>query len=825
MNIVFRGMKFLQNILLITFFSVCISSLWARPAYPGLHKITLADGSELMCRLVGDEHGHWFVSTDGRYFDRNDTGQWHQLSEADIEVRQQRMMESRKAIFGKRAQATNQRTSDEGAGRITDFPTKGNVRGLFLLVEFDDVKFQPESDSVRFTRQLNEEGFADDGATGSARDYFISQSYGLFTPTFDVVGPIHLPHNEGYYGANQMDADINPGQMVIDACQLAHDSLGVDFGNYDFDDDGIVDFVFILYAGYGENYGALPSTIWPHMSKLTDQRKYLTLDGKNFDLYACSCELRGTSGTAIDGIGAFCHEFGHVLGLPDIYDTFNSRNLQLGAWDIMDAGSYNNLSRTPSSYTGYERYCLGWLDMVDLTEPADSIILPEINESRVCYRIATRTGNEGEFFTLENHQQQGWDAYQPSSGMMIIHIDYEASIWHSNTVNSGMHPRVDLVEADGTPGAPTESDLFPTESNNSFTDYSNPNSLAWDKTPTERGVDHILQEADGTISFRFMRDRLFRPIAHEVTQLCDTSFVAEWDPVEGAIAYRIDLQEELPDSLNPILLEDDFALLEEGNYPMAGSSDISSQLDDYTQSPGWNGTSCYQAGGYIRVGAYGQNGTLQTPAINSQQFEPTAELTLLYTASSYPGKTVSYTLSLIDAENGQVASDTTMKADRNLVTHIFHFTDVPSQAAFCFKTNKERLFLDELSVAIGMRDSLDMRSLGPAVWSIDSIAPLLTEEGLQADRQQATVTGLVPQRTYHYQVTALDNEALRSSLPSHDIMVTTLPIGESGIEQIVIDKVRPTSSDHGLHDLLGRAIAHPTQGFYISDGRISIIRQ
>ena len=83
MNIVFRGMKLLQNILLITFFSVCISSLWARPAYPGLHKITLADGSELMCRLVGDEHGHWFVSSDGRYYDRNDTGQWHQLSEAD----------------------------------------------------------------------------------------------------------------------------------------------------------------------------------------------------------------------------------------------------------------------------------------------------------------------------------------------------------------------------------------------------------------------------------------------------------------------------------------------------------------------------------------------------------------------------------------------------------------------------------------------------------------------------------------------------------------------------------------------------------------------
>ena len=165
-----------------------------------------------------------------------------------------------------------------------------------------------------------------------------------------------------------------------------------------------------------------------------------------------------------------------------------------------------------------------------------------------------------------------------------------------------------------------------------------------------------------------------------------------------------------------------------------------------------------------------------------------------------------------------------MKADRNLVTHIFHFTDVPSQAAFCFKTNKERLFLDELSVAIGLRDSLDMRSLGPAVWSIDSIAPLLTEEGVQADRQRATVTGLVPQRTYHYQVTALDNEALRSSLPSQDITVITLPTGESGIEAIHADTPPSVPSHDVLHDLMGRRITHPSRGFYITEGRIRVIR-
>ncbi|MBP5499698.1 MAG: M6 family metalloprotease domain-containing protein [Bacteroidales bacterium] len=797
----------------------------ALPAWPGLHKVTLADGTQVTCRQVGDEYAHWFVTTDGRALDRNAAGEWQWLTDTDVMSRQQQMLDARAATFSARAKRARQATQGDDIGRITNFPTEGEVRGLFILVEFEDVKFEASHDSLRYTRQLNEEGFSDDEATGSARDYFISQSYGVFTPRFDVIGPVVLPHNESFYGANdRLGQDKDPGQMVIDACQLAHDSLGVDFSRYDFDDDGTVDFVFILYAGYGENYGASARTIWPHMSHLTYQGKRLELDGKSFDLYACSCELRGNSGNEIDGIGALCHEFGHVLGLPDLYDTSGSTRVQLGEWDVMDAGSYNNNSRTPPSYSALERYSLGWIDLTDLDEPADSIVVTEINEGRSAYRIRTRTAGNGEYFILENHQQQGWDAYHPARGLMITHIDYEASAWRTNTVNSGMHPRVDLEEADGSQGSRTATDLYPTETNDRFTDYSKPNSLAWDKTPTERGVDRIRQESDGNISLRFMRDRLERPMVLDPIELTDTSFTAVWEPVEEAIAYRIDLLEELPDSLNPLLLTEDFARCESGNYPVAGSSDIATELDNYMQTSGWSGACLYEAGGYVRIGAYGQDGTLQTPLLATRPSQdPEGHLTLQYTASAYPGKTVNYTITMLDADLNALA-DTTLKANRNLLTHTLHFDDRTEAFAFRFETDKERLYLDDLRIAMGTHDSLTMLNLGPAAWSIDSIAPTLDDAEASSLELRHTVIGLAPQRTYHYWITALDTEPMRSSLPSPEKIVTTLAADESGIEKVCADELQRGNMPDGLYDLMGRRITQPSQGFYITEGRIQVVR-
>lgn len=151
----------------------------ALPAWPGLHRITLADGTQVTCRQVGDEHAHWFVTSDGRNLDRDAAGEWQWLTETDVEARRKQMLDSRSASFVARAKATPQATQGDDIGRITNFPTVGDVRGLVVLVEFEDVKFKAGHDSLRYSRQLNEEGFSDDGATGSARDFFISQSLSL----------------------------------------------------------------------------------------------------------------------------------------------------------------------------------------------------------------------------------------------------------------------------------------------------------------------------------------------------------------------------------------------------------------------------------------------------------------------------------------------------------------------------------------------------------------------------------------------------------------------------------------------------------------------
>lgn len=224
--------------------------------------------------------------------------------------------------------------------------------------------------------------------------------------------------------------------------------------------------------------------------------------GKRIDRYACSSELKYTTGTQVEGIGTFCHEFSHVLGLPDMYNTYQSNSSQLGRWDVMDQGNYNNESHTPPSMSAFERASLGWMQLEEIDTPADEMTLDEMTTSGVAYRISTADPNE--YFTLENRQQVGWDAYQPGRGLMVMHITYEQSAWNGNYVNAGTYPRYDLVEADGTQGNGEASDLFPTATNNMFTDYSSPNSLSRSGVPTEKGLTNI-RDNDGVISFTFIR--------------------------------------------------------------------------------------------------------------------------------------------------------------------------------------------------------------------------------------------------------------------------------------------------------------------------------
>ena len=348
-------------------------------------------------------------------------------------------------------------------------------RGLLMLVEFKDVTFDPLNTQQAFDSLANGENYTYNGATGSCQAYFKAQSNGQYVPEFDVVGPLKLPQSTAYYGANDdYGNDQYVVDLVIDACSAA-DQIGIDFEQYDNNKDGMVDFVYIIYAGYAESEGGgeRPSYIWPHNWDLISALYYgysnkedyyansdtdyklPSFDGKLVNAYACSNELRMATKKRA-GIGTICHEFSHVLGLPDYYltvtdsETNPNQRLTPGAWSLMGYGNYLNDGNTPPNYSVYDKYFLGWVTpevlskTQELTIPADgeSYFMLTRNEKHVdagAYRTDT-------VYYLENRQQEGWDTYLPGHGMLIWQVIFDEKDWFNNCPNDYV-PRYRLISA------------------------------------------------------------------------------------------------------------------------------------------------------------------------------------------------------------------------------------------------------------------------------------------------------------------------------------------------------------------------------------------
>ena len=780
-------MKKITRFLVLSAFLVMSAAVHAVPAWPGKHRAVLTDGTVVSFRMVGDEYSHHLVSDDGYLLSPTADGRF-QRNGLYAEQQSQLMAQARKA----KAAAPKRLQVDPEL-------SKGEIRGLVLLVEFADNSFQPEYDQAFFSRKMNEAGYDYNGATGSCRDYYIAQSDGQFQPTFDVVGPIKLKHNMAYYGANGgvNNSDVRPQDMVVEASTFAHDSLGVDFSPYDNNHDGKVDFVYVYYAGYAESYGAATYTIWPHASNLIQQGVYASFDGVVLDRYACSSELRYTTGTEIEGIGTFCHEFGHVLGLPDMYDTMYSAET-LGAWDLMCSGSYCNDSRTPPGFSAYERSTVGWMELQTIDTPADSLPLHELQASKEAYRINCRGANKDEYFILENRRHTGWDTYLPGEGMLIWRIYYNATAWQNNTVNSGKD-YIDILEAKGYNGGKTAA--FPQPGVDSFTDYSTPSALSLDGVPTERGVTHI-QDNDGVISFRYMKDRLPRPQNLYVSDVTSHGFTANWAPVDEAHDYSVSIREVLREEENPVILGDDFSGMTDGDYPISGAESIDASLDKYTSQAGWGGTNVYSAGGYVRIGGYNQAGELVTPVISQHADNGNAYLSLR--AIGYPSKRVGYTITLRDAATGNVVEQYSLTGDgRSEAQQDLVFHQVPAAYRVAIATTKERLFVNDLRV---MNDSIvgdAVWTAGPKSWTIDSIADT-----------NVAIDSLVAGRTYLFSVQALAVGLWTGSLPSATQTVT-LPV-ETGICQPHAELGDAEILSIQYFDLSGRQLSvKPSSGLFI----------
>ncbi len=703
-----------------------VTTMHAVPAYRGVLKAVQPDGTTITFYLRGDEYNHECISTDGYRLMQDKQGiyRYAKLKEGNTltcddspiahnpherKASELKYVSTLKPIevittantmpIMRNANISQRKVSMGTMSRfqVGNYPTKGEGRCLVLLVEFNDVKFTLDKDF--HTRMLNEEGFGDDGATGSARDFYIAQSGGQFKPTFDVVGPVTLSRAESYYGQDDaiMGQDVNASKMIAEACRTAKEKYNLDFSLYDGDGDGSVDMVYVIYAGYGQHAGGGDNTIWPHKYQLSSTNNQLTLDGKLIDTYACSSELFGNSGAISSGIGTVCHEFGHVLGLCDHYDTGDATNYQLGRYDIMDYGSYNNDGKTPACYNAFERMTLGWMTPTEINERAEGMTLGNIADTNEAFMIST--SNPDEFYLIENRQQTGWDKYIKSSGMMITHVDFNEKAWINNSLNTdNNHPRFYLVEADNEKGFDEilcknteKGDLYPFNGNDEFSDYSTPAATTYTGERINKWLTDI-RNSDGIVSFNFMKNHLYVPQNLAAENISSNSFKATWDESSEADHYSVQLNHLDYRSAQPYAVREDFENMTAGTPDAADKTPIDNMLDSYMTTKGYTGRNVFQAGGWCQIGKESEGGSLSTPQFNFKRFDGKYVVILNVKAPAGKQPVLSVT------SNGQTGKTRINSVAR---TYMFQFNGGISQTDITIATNSERALIDSMVIYRG----------------------------------------------------------------------------------------------------------------------------
>lgn len=514
-------------------------SAWAVPAWRRWKQFCQSDGTQITVQLQGDERAHWFVTTDMKVVARADNGDFRYVAMAGdslagivlSEVRAhdeagrsdaERAFVARQALAPADYRQAMERNGSVRPPRISSPKAprrakyEGKRRGLFILVEFQDVKFSRPDIHQVYDSICNHSGYSTPPFQGSVGDYFREQSDGKFELDFDVVGPVTVSENESYYGSNgSWNKDSDLGTMVTEALNLVADS--VNWADYDWNGDGEADQVFLLYAGYGEaQYG--PSwTIWPCEGKLSWLHDTPPVfDGVTVNTFACSCELHGNKGVQLDGIGTICHEFSHCMGLPDFYNTADMDDFCMDVMDLMDQGTYNGKGGySPAAYTGYERWYCGWRTPVVLTEPQKIEAWQPLvsgGETYILYNQADST----EYYLLDNRQRVGFDKGLYATGMVVTHVHYDADAWAENTVNTKKgHKRMALLPADDIYDYKTcNTDAFPYYYMNgqrcldSLTDNSRPHPTLFNKNYDGSHLLHkpiykIRKNEDMTMDFVF----------------------------------------------------------------------------------------------------------------------------------------------------------------------------------------------------------------------------------------------------------------------------------------------------------------------------------
>ena len=456
----------------------------AAPALRVPFKVKQADGTLLTIEQFGDEWFHWTATTDGALVMSTAKGyciaqidEQGNLSATDVLAheptqrgsREQAVISqqvARRALFHEQGMktASSRRAATIGEGMY--LPHSGQTRVLTILAAFQDLGFTVNDPVRAFNQYLNGDKQEDLGNqnqlnTASVRQYFETCSHDLFSPQFDIVGPVTLPQKMAFYGGRgNNSSDEKFTEFCQDAMDQARDLVS-DWSVYDNDKDGKVELVCIIFAGYGQNQGGADSTIWAKAS-----RKDLKLnDQLRVTRFNCSPELFGPyKGDGYDytqyinGTGVFIHEFSHCMGLPDLYATKSRayvNNQGMESWSIMDYGLYNNNSFAPSAYTAWEQETMEWTEIEDVGRMMEDGscqiggILPLI-EGGKAYKLVN-SDNDRDYIVMENIQQRGLNKNAAGHGLLVYHVDYpfeRVNMGDSPNNNPG-HPAVAVVPAGG----------------------------------------------------------------------------------------------------------------------------------------------------------------------------------------------------------------------------------------------------------------------------------------------------------------------------------------------------------------------------------------
>ena len=779
---------------------------------------------------MGDEHFTYYMTDAGETIVRDSLG--YRLVEDDEEW-QTLLSEAngrRKAVRRKVGSAANAPLGQHGVKRVP-----------VVLVSFADKDFAVGEDAEAVNRYYhlycngNADGspYTGHGSKGSLREYFTEQSRGEFQPEFTAIGPVKLDKGYAYYGANSADGkrkDINYDKFCSEAISKAT-AAGTDWSLYDNDGDGAVDLVMFVFAGLGESNSTDENAIWPK-----EVSGASTIGGIRFAANSSVCESRmkklstGEYISIPDGVGVFVHELSHALGLPDFYDT-RGTCFGMDYWSVMDYGEYANNGFTPVGYTAYERDFMGWQKLQTVSEPTTLHLLSYAKGG--CGWKVVSDFNTNEYYILENRQADGWDVKMCGSrghGLMITHVDYSSTAWTSNTVNvQANHQRMTIIPADGKLSHyNTAGDTWPgTSKKTALTDSSNPAAKLYNLNSNGRKfMGHPIEniaEKDGLISFTFdggkALPQLATPTALPATQVTASGFTAQWQKVEGATSYEVQLtatgnnEGSIEES---ILLDENFKGFNNGKT-QDGTQDVANKLDEYTQTAGWTGLKLFTTPrNEVKMGSSSVAGRLTTPAISPSNDVITVVIVARWFNEKNNKLQIGYSEG--DGQAELLGKATLEKEDAYFAVPI----EEVSKDCQVVLYSSNRAYVSRVIVLDGTFSDDDLSTLFKAPMKTIGKRAQAHKSKSQTVTTAATAytfTNLTTDATYTYRVRALA-DGFATSNWSEPIQVSLA----TGIDEVA-GANGASAQPSALYDLLGRRITGtPQRGIYIKDGRKIMVR-